>query len=231
MSRRGPKKINERIPIAKMIKAYERYRTVRAASRALGVSHVALLNALKKEGVKIRSRAQANKEAARSYSHHGSFSQWLINNGNNPLPRSIPKLIELSGCTRDSITCYLYRRRKEIKELLKSTPDLRKVPAVLEDQFGMSYSTKDMVSYEYMLDKFSLKVDILAKLKEDGRLIEIPVQDVQKFVTSAKKLIPRLPPASSSQQERPAKDHPYQDSPKISEHNGPEDFQETIPGS
>lgn len=231
MASRGRRPIQERIQIGKMIKAYEYHRTLRSAAKALGITHVTLSRALKDAGIDVRTKDAAMKEAHKKSPHFGTFALWLIENKGKALPRSIEKLMELSGCTRDAVSCYFYRRRKDVKDQLRELPDLRTIKATVADSFGTKYRTDSFVSYEYLIDKYSLKVKVLAKLK-DGTVLQFPIQNLGHFVMAVKEISPpRRKRESSSQQGTPSTDHPSEDSPKISEHNAAEDFLAQVPGS
>lgn len=178
--KKGPIPLEERMPKEKIIKAYQMHGTIRQAADALGVSHPTLMNALKRLGIATKNRSEAMKVAHRNVSHFSEFAKWLKDNQGKLMPRDISKLQELSGCSKDTICCYFYRRRKALKELLATVPDLRKIDALLQDDLGNSYKTKEIDSYEYLIDKFSLKVKILAFL-HDKRRVLLPIEDPKKF--------------------------------------------------
>lgn len=143
------------------------------------------------------------------------------------LPRDVSKLRALSGCSKDSIVCYFYRRRKEVKERLAALPDLRDIDIELIDTFGNTYSTKSFTTYEYMFDKFSLHVKVIARDRQKRTLI-FDVPKLQGFEWVVKDAHQDQRSASSSAQETPASSPPARDIPEPSPHNESEYFRATF---
>lgn len=146
--------------------------------------------------------------------HTGSFARWLKANEGKMLPRDFDQLRKISGCTKDSITCYFYRRRKKVKGILKSLPDLKRFDIVLEDTFGRTYTTSDFTYYEYMIDKFSLKVSIFARL-DDGKGLYFELPNLQHFVHVVRDREDQQQETSLSK-ETHANNHPSEQTPTLS---------------
>lgn len=208
-----------------------KYGTVRSAARALQINHVTLLRVLRREGIEINSHAKATSTGKKRSPHTGSFARWLKANEGMLLPRDFDKLKKLSGCTKDSIACYFYRRRKSIKDELKTVPDLRTNPVILVDSFEERYDSGDFKHYEYLIDKFSLKVSILARL-EDNTTLYFEVPDVYKFKRAVMGSQEDRQQESSSSQEKPSSSHHSEDTPRISSRNEvgyfPATFQDSL---
>lgn len=216
----------------RVIIAYKRFGTLRKAAEAVGVSREVLRKALVSYGVDIRSRSEAVKINHRKQGHHGKFAKWLATMEGKPLPRNMTKLIAMSGCTKSMVSCYFYRRRKAIKDRLKALPDLRTIKATLKDEFGNSYDTSDFKSYSYLIDKFSLKVEIIIVLKSEQKLV-IKVANLDRFARSLEGMMEVMkanqPPESSSLPRKRGKDHPLQHIQEPSEHSGSGDFLAEVP--
>jgi len=202
-AKRGRPSIYTRMSEEKMIAAYKRYRTARAAARALGISHATLIKVLKKNDVPMLKNDEAKRFGKRTSIHTGSFAKWLRENEGDQLPRDFQKLQKMSGCSKNSISSYFYRRRKALKDKLKALPDLRRYHISVIDEFEEVYHTDTFERYEYLIDKFSLKVKVLAKLKK-GEAFVFSVPDVHLFterVLSQSRLqelsLPQETPASS----------------------------------
>lgn len=225
---RGRPSVYTRMTKEKMIAAYKRYRTVRAAARALGISHVTLLKVLKENGVPVMSNREAKRIAVHESPHTGSFAKWLSLHDGESLPRDLGRLQKLSGCTPDAISSYFYRRRKKIKDVLKGVPDLRGYSVELQDSFGDTYNTSEFERYEYMIDKFSLKVRIMAK-RRGGETLIFDVPNVKAFARRV--AIARQLQGSSSQPGKPASDPPSQDSQEPFVHSETEYFQASFQDS
>lgn len=139
------------------------------------------------------------------------------------LPRDVGKLRQLSGCTSDAIICYFYRRRKYVRQRLGELPDLRDVNVRLVDTFGNTYSTSSLRSYEYLIDKYSLKVRILAK-DNKGRGLVFDIDKLSSFCWTVKDSHQDRQRESSSKPGKRASSPPSQDTPKLSLRNEAEYF-------
>lgn len=180
--RRGRPSLEDRFGPEKVKRAYQTYKTLRRTAKALGVSHVALIDFFKRHEIPVKSHKEATKFSKRTYARHTSpFAKWLLANRGIPLPRDLQQLADLSGCTRNAVACYFYRRRFAIKRVLYDVPKLTTVSAILEDELGNQYNTRNIKKYEYLIDKFTLKVKILAEMK-DKHSIVIPVPDPKTFL-------------------------------------------------
>lgn len=51
--------------------------------------------------------------------HHSCLGRWVRANPGVPLPRSVRAISDLTGCSRNAVKTYLYRRRKEIRARAK----------------------------------------------------------------------------------------------------------------
>ena len=173
----------KRIASDRLIMAYKKYKTCRATAKALGVSHATVSKMLKGMGVPVLERLEATKIARKRVSHYGKFAQFLREYKGKPLPRSISQLMELSGCTKDTIACYLTRRRKSVKAALKELPDLRSILVKLQDDLGDIHSSKDILIYEYAVDRFSLQTSILCEMKSGTKMV-FSIPDLQLFITT-----------------------------------------------
>jgi hypothetical protein len=205
--KRGRPSIYERMPKEKMIAAYKTYKTARAAARALGISHGTLIRVLKENDVKMLKNDEAKRLGKRRSIHTGTFAKWLKENEGDILPRDFQKLQKMSGCSKNSISSYFYRRRRELKDRLKALPDLRNYHIAVIDDFGETHYTDWLERYEYLIDKFSLKVKMLAK-KTDGTSLLFDIHDIHLF-TGRVMSQGRLQELSSPQ-ETPASNHPSQ---------------------
>lgn len=143
-----------------------------------------MLRVLKRNGIDTKRKQQSIQKVRKGGQHTGTFARWLALNSGKMLPRNIDKLKKLSGCTKDSIVCYFYRRRKRLKDFIKTIPDLRTNPITLVDPFGRTYDSSAFRDYEYLIDKYSLKVRIMAKTF-DGEKLLFDVPDIEHFHTVA----------------------------------------------
>lgn len=131
------------------------------------------------------------KMAVHHSRHTSKFAQWLEKHEGEPMPRDFYHLQKLSGCSRDTIACYFYRRRSELKRVLKSIPELRNRAVKLRDTFGDDYYTYDLKRYEYIVDKFSLDTKIFAENRKGVTLIfDVPNVYVFREIVNASDLLP-----------------------------------------
>lgn len=235
MKKRGRKSLEERFGYDKIIKAYKMHGTLRKTAEILGVSHVALLLFFRKHEIKTKNRSEAMRIAHRDSPHTSTFAKFLKENQGIMLPRNYTKLMQLSGCNKNTITCYLYRRRWKVKNILKNLPNLKSVNACIVDELGNMYNTMDFSSYEYLIDKFTMKVKIFALLKGKEQIV-IPVPDLEFFIETVKNLPiveksnHRQSSVSLSKPETLSSDLPDQDTQEISERIGTGYFRGTFEG-
>ena len=111
----------------------------------------------------------------KAHKKHSQFVKWLQQNKGVVLPRSIKALAEMSGCSYHAINCFLYRRRKPLKEKMRDLPDLRNLGVLMVSVNDKLINTRDFIEYEYDIDHYSLDVQIVASTSEYERIaFDIP---------------------------------------------------------
>jgi len=179
--RRGRPSLEDRFGKDKILKAYEVHETLRKTAAALGISHVALASYFRRNDIKYKNRREALELSKKNIGHSSVIAEFLERNTDQMLPRDFSKLAFLAGCSRNSISCYFYRRRKALKKSLKNLPNLTKLDCSVQDELGAMYNTKSFKSYEYLIDKFTLYVTILAVLKDNSQVL-IKIEDTESFI-------------------------------------------------
>lgn len=106
-------------------------------------------------------------------------------------------------------------------------PNLIEHPVILQDKLGERYNSSTFTSYEFIIDKYSLNVKIMAQ-QGNGQTLVFPVPDLEAFVKVTRK---GLSQESSSLQETPSTDLPVQNTPTLSVHNGAGYFRASSPGN
>ena len=107
-------------------------------------------------------------------------------NPGTPLPRDIGKIMEITGCTKDQVTTFLYRQRKKVKQDLAQVPDLRKLPIVVRVDDGRDFPMKECLAYTFVIDHWSAKASIRIETKEGILGAKIP--NVRQFVETVQSM-------------------------------------------
>ena len=155
--------------VEKIREAYARDKSVRRVASELCVSHNTVKKYLGLLGVP--KPIGRNPDPKPWISRHPTpFAEWVAAQ-KQPLPRSVAKIAELSGFSKDQIYLYLKRRKSAAIAYLKSLGDLDKLSIALVDTNGRRVNVGMFAQYELDVDKFSLLVTIKATLKFGGHLI------------------------------------------------------------
>lgn len=91
-----------------------------------------------------------------------------------PLPRSVHQICALTGCTEDQVKTFLYRRRRDVKRILASLPDLKGRELELETTEGDVINMKWATGYAYIVDHWSAKVQIRVETEVGTFMVKIP---------------------------------------------------------
>lgn len=137
------------------------------------MSHVTLTRYCRK------NRIRPNPHIAPYERHYGAFPQWLREHPDEKLPKSIKAIANVTGCTQDEIKSYFYRRRKEVKLILKEIPDIRKYPLVLKGRYGEWLDTQAIIKYNYVINHWTCAVTIVTVYPDRVHFIDL--KDVSKF--------------------------------------------------
>lgn len=99
------------------------------------------------------------------------------------LPRNVAAIATLTGCSKNQISTYLYRQRRDVKRNLARLPKLDSIPLPLEAEDGTVIVSSECDSVTVFMDKWTTKVVLYAKVKD--REFTIPVPNVTDFVNAA----------------------------------------------
>ncbi len=107
------------IPAAKVTAAYRLHRSTRKVGQLLGLSYKTIATIIReaKPDLLQKSGGSALKGRKRSAALHGTFSKWVKAHPDTRFPLDLDKIVKLTGCTKNSIKCFLYRQRKAGKPI------------------------------------------------------------------------------------------------------------------
>lgn len=178
--KRGRKPITDTVPKEKILRAFEVYKSINKTASVLKLSYKTVQKVLGNEGIGVKSLImKMTKDIGKKY---GGFALWLQKDKEKTLlPRSVTAIAKISGCSYDQVRCYLYRRRKALKEKLLKLPDLRTLDLEFKDTLGVPTYSKNFESYNYILDVYTLHVYIKTSLKS-GEETEIDIPDLSAFI-------------------------------------------------
>lgn len=105
-----------------IVELYMLTRNLRQLEKDLGISRKTLSKILDRAGLALRpGRKKGTPNKMKDY-HYSCLAEWLRKHSGIPLPRSIVKISQLTGCTKDEVKSYIYRRRRSIAKRLKKLP-------------------------------------------------------------------------------------------------------------
>jgi transposase len=156
----------------RFVAAYKVHKSARKVAEIFNVSHTTVIRHLKRAGIE-RASVGRHKGSKGRREHSASIVKWLRAHPGAVLPTSVKGIQAMTGCTYDSISCYLYRRRKVIRDLIKQFPDMKKIYVALATSTvpETEFSSQKLVKYEIYLDKWKL-IAILEGQLDDGRWVK-----------------------------------------------------------
>jgi transposase len=120
--------IKKGIAPGRVVAAYRLHRSTRKVAAILGISasqvgeavrgyDPALLNAV--GGSSFKGKPKPKRL-------HGKFAQWIKANPKVKFPQDLGEIAAMSGCSKNTIKCFLYRLRKQGKAIPLLDPKKRK---------------------------------------------------------------------------------------------------------
>jgi hypothetical protein len=163
MSKR--KKIYEKgSSIEEVVSLYESLGTVKKVASYFGLSGRTIRNYLKTAGVTpYRGRRKGEKIGPRK--HYSALVNWVREHPETDLPRSVPEISKLTGCSPDLVRAYLRRRREKVLDFVEEMPNLAEKSLLLQDEEGRSIPSKAFEWYIRSVDRYGLEIIIRAMLK------------------------------------------------------------------
>ena len=137
---------------------YEKCGTVAKAASVIGVSEKTFKTYLKIMNYPTKRGAKMTSILPENHKHYSKFIEWIRENSEISLPRSIKKIELLTGCSYNAVRSYLYRRKKNIQDKLIKIPDLTKINLFVRSTKGKVFSTKTTKEYKTKVDSFNLKI-------------------------------------------------------------------------
>ncbi len=160
------KRLLSRITIDDLKALYETTVSISEIAQKFKVSNRTIRNHLKKAGVQIH---RGPRKGSHCFPHHSCLAKWLQDHPQQILPRRISSIALLTGCSINEIKTYIYRRRKELREVAQKLPDLKTTSVVLTDVLGRRIPAKAFQRYKLYLDKVRFQIVLKAELKPRGK--------------------------------------------------------------
>ena len=165
-----------------LVSAYKRTKSARAAAQEFGISHNTALRYLSEAGINTSVRRTKRK-------HTSDLANWIRENQGIRLPRSVKKLSEMSGIPENTISCYLYRRRKVTRDIAKSLPNLLGLSVRRkDDETKELIPFYDLLDYQFEVDRWSFALIILGTTL-DNKFVSftIPKSELGEFKKTVEK--------------------------------------------
>jgi len=134
---------------------YEELGTLKAIAERTGICTKTLKKYLGDAGITVRRGLPRGTRV--SPKHRSCLANWLREHPGVPLPRKVQEIVEMTGCSANAIKTYLYRRRKEIRDYVKSV-DFKQIKAVLHSIQGDPFPTRSIEYFETKVDPYSFHV-------------------------------------------------------------------------
>jgi hypothetical protein len=176
------------VSVDKVIAAYKHFGSLRKAANVCKISKDTVANVLLRYKVSPLKAVLPRKSFHSSHTHYSAFARWYAAHASDSnLPHSIVEFAALSGSNPNTVRCYLYRRRKEVRKLLMSLPDLRSLDLRLEDIEGFTFSSGDLEHYRYAIDRYSASAVLQGTVDITGE-VTVFIPSVEQFVKRVRKL-------------------------------------------
>jgi hypothetical protein len=180
--------IRRGVSIEKVIAAYKHFGSLRKAAHVCAISKDTVSEVLTRYHVQRPSASLPAKASYNPKNLYSDFAKWHKAHAEDlSLPRSRIELAKLSGVNVNVVKCYFYRRRKAARKILSSLPDLRKLDLVLQDIEGHRFHSGDLVSYRYVIDRYSQRAALQGELENLGE-VTVLIPSIDQFAARVRKL-------------------------------------------
>ncbi len=147
----------------KILKAYKELGQIKKVEKLLNISHYRITKILHAHGINPQKKGKRIKPR-----FYNCLHKWLYNHPGFILPRSPKQIAKLTGCSKDAIKTFLYRRYKQLKLYLKNINKLNplKVKNKFRDVNGILLTYSMVKQWEVVkVDKYNLSILLKIKLK------------------------------------------------------------------
>lgn len=107
------------IPVYKIIAAYKLNKSTRKVAELLKIAPrtVAMVVRENAKGLLLPVGGAHGRGKGLRGKRMGSFAKWVLDHPDTRLPRDLGAIARMSGCTRDSVKCFMYRQRRQGKAI------------------------------------------------------------------------------------------------------------------
>jgi len=172
----GRKRLTEKLSISlqDIQTAYEQLGNLPEVAKKYECSERTIRKYLDLGGVK-RKRGPKASVGLGAATECGCLPSWIRDHSSEPLPHSIRKISQLTGCSENETKSYLYRKRNQMRSMLSGISDLRKANLILPTLQGYKVPTRAFSAYKLYLNKWAFTVKIKAWLKPGNKQVEIEI--------------------------------------------------------
>ena len=164
-----------------MVRMYESEKSIRKTAERLNCSVGTVHRYLKLANFDINLNRNKAKGKNIPSNHHGALVKWIREHKGVPLPLRVKDIMTLTGCNKDEVKSYLYRRKmiliKGLKEYLAKKPDI-----FLTDIDKRRFPLKAVKEYEIEIGKDFHFVLNLTLLTEQKKKIILSMKDVERML-------------------------------------------------
>lgn len=158
--------VSRRVSPQKILKTYKELGSTVATAKRLGVSRHTVSRHLKVLGVVLKKGRKKGSQPHNKKQHSGCLPQWLREHPHAELPRSPKKIAELTGCSKDAVRTYLYRRRNQVLVAVGELPWLKSAKVMLTSVEGYMIPGKDIFRVEsIVVDPYTFRATVSVQLR------------------------------------------------------------------
>ena len=112
----------------RIVSAYRMHRSTRKVAQILGINAQQVADAVRSyDPLLLNAVGGGNYKGKNKPKRlHGKFAQWIKANPKVKFPQDLNEIAAMSGCSKDTVKCFLYRLRKQGKAIPFLDPKKRK---------------------------------------------------------------------------------------------------------
>ena len=177
----GRKKLIDKLNLTlnDIVNTYVESHDLRDAAKKLKMSTRTLQTYLKEAEYSLKTGPKEGD----MHRHYSCVVEFVRKFPTIKLPRSIDSIVDLTKCSKNAVTAYLYRRRRLGKDKLQNLPDLRKTEVILRNTKNQKIPTRLFTSYKAWLDPWNFQLNIKAKVAGKEMQFITTLKGVEKQCT------------------------------------------------
>ena len=179
----GRKKIEEKIGLDRILKAFEVHKSAHQTGLALGIHHATVARVIRDHGLELNYKKGHFLPGVRSVDK-SQVRKWLQEErkrSGNRLPSEVDWLHKVSGFDKATIRSFIYKETKKLSDRLNNIPlNWEFVDTTLLDENGEFVQPTHIKQHRYVIDVINNEV-VLEVLLTDNHMARLPIPDVDAW--------------------------------------------------